>query len=137
MILPRGHRPHVGERLLFEIGARCAGLAARLPLDHPLEALLERLEAPFLVDAVVAVRSRLDRHPAALAVRFVAHRFSFFPCFPWSCLVAFSSAARTSAPMPPIKPLCSAGVRRAIARVSSPSSRTRFSFFMTSWAASV
>src|SRR4051794_17259756 len=65
MILPRRHRRHVRERLLLELRARRVRLAARLPLDHPLEALVERLKLARRVETVLAVRPGLDPHPTA------------------------------------------------------------------------
>ena len=74
VVPPGGHGGHVGERLLLDLLPGGAGIAARLPRGHPLEALVEGLQGAGLVGAVAAVTAGLDGHPAALAGRCRGHR---------------------------------------------------------------
>jgi len=67
MVAPGGHGGHVVEGLAFELFPGGLRVTSRLPGDHPLEALVERLELAGIVGAVAAVPAGLDGHAAALA----------------------------------------------------------------------
>src|SRR5580704_1579931 len=67
VITPGWHSSHVLEGLAFEFFPGGPRVAPRLPGDHPLEALVERLELAGVVGAVAAVPAGLDGHAAALA----------------------------------------------------------------------
>jgi hypothetical protein len=71
MVAPGRHRGQVGQRLALDLLPGRAGVASRLPGDHPREALVERLELAVVVGAVAAVPAALDRHAAALTVHGV------------------------------------------------------------------
>ena len=66
MVAPGRHGGHVVEGLAFELFPGGLRVAPRLPGDHPLEALVERLELAGIVGAVAAVPAGLDGHAAAL-----------------------------------------------------------------------
>ena len=66
VVAPGGHGGHVVEGLAFELFPGGLRVAPRLPGDHPLEALVERLELAGIVGAVAAVPAGLDGHAAAL-----------------------------------------------------------------------
>jgi putative molybdopterin biosynthesis protein len=66
MVPPGGHGRQVAERLALELLAAGGRVTSRLPRDHPLESLVERLQLARFVGAVDAVPAGLDRHAAAL-----------------------------------------------------------------------
>src|SRR5262249_58733336 len=110
MVLPRGHGRHVRQRPLLGDLPLDARLAPHHPLDHALEALVERLQLSRVVDAVLAVGPRLDRHTAALTLH---------------CDVSFRGpAAATRARMPSMSFRRSPSAIAAIARASSPRTTT-------------
>src|SRR4051794_21617590 len=76
VLAPGGHGRHVGLGTPLQFVTWQLGIAPLLPRDHPLEALVERLQVAGVVGAVRAVPAGLDRHAAALAVAGGAHRLS-------------------------------------------------------------